>query len=61
MKLNTIFGVVGIVLSGVACVATVAQAADSIKNGNKRAAIIGDAAGRAAVDEHERRHPKKIK
>lgn len=40
-------------LIGTAC--SVATAIDQVKNGDRRAAIAGDAAGRAVVDECQRR------
>ena len=40
-------------LIGTAC--SVITAVDQIKNGDKRAAITGEAAGRAVVDECQRR------
>ena len=39
----------------ISTVATVVTAVDQIKNGDKRAAITGEYAGRAAVDEAEKR------
>jgi hypothetical protein len=59
MKPNTL-GIIGLVFSGIACVASVAQSIDAIKNGDKRSAIAGDAAGRAAVDETEKRSQRTI-
>lgn len=57
MKLN--LGVLGAVLTGISCMAGVVSAVDQIKNADKRAYITGDAAGRAAVDEMEKRHSKR--
>lgn len=58
MKLNA--GILGAIFSGIGCVATIAMTVDQIKNADKRAYIAGDAAGRAVVDETERRHKKTI-
>lgn len=58
MKLN--INVLNAVFSGIACIATLATTVDQIKNANKRAYIAGDAAGRAVVDETEKRHKKTI-
>lgn len=56
MKLNA--GIFGTVFAGIGCIAAVASTIDQIVNADKRAYIAGDAAGRAAVDETEKRHPK---
>lgn len=58
MKLN--IGLLGAIFSGIGCAAAVVTTVDQIVNADKRALIIGDAAGRAAVDETEKRHGKTI-
>ncbi len=52
--------IIGAVFSGIACMASIITCVDEVKNGNKRAAIAGDAAGRAAVDESEKRYKKTL-
>lgn len=53
--MNKGFMIFSIVTGAITTVATVATAVDQIKNGDKRAAITGDAAGRAVVDECQKR------
>ena len=58
MKLNV--GILSAIFSGIGCIAAVATTVDQIKNADKRAKIAGDAAGRAVVDETEKRHKKTV-
>lgn len=51
---------VGIATGVISAVCSIATAIDSIKNGNKRAAIAGDAAGKAAVNETAKRYNRTI-
>ena len=55
MESKTIFGIGQLILGGIGAIAAVASAVDSIKNGDKRAAITGTYAGKAAVDETAKR------
>lgn len=58
MKLN--YGLIGAVASIGGLILAGIQTVDSVVNGNKRAAIAGEAAGRAAVDETAKRYHKTI-
>lgn len=58
MKLN--FGLIGAICSIGGLALGVVQTVDSLVNGNKRAAIAGETAGRAAVDETAKRYHKTI-
>jgi hypothetical protein len=58
MKLK--YGLIGAGCSIVGLILTGVQVVDSIVNGNTRAAIAGEAAGRAAVEETAKRHHKTI-
>ena len=58
MKLDA--GKIGIACSIEGLVLSLVQTFDSIKNADKRAAITGEAAGRAAVDETAKRYHKTI-
>lgn len=51
---------IGVVCSIGGLICGVVQMIDSVKNGDKRAAIAGEAAGRAAVDETAKRYHKTI-
>lgn len=58
MKLN--IGMLSAIFSGIGAAAAVAATVDQLVNADKRALIIGDSAGRAAVDETEKRFGKSI-
>lgn len=60
MESKTIFGIGQLILGGIGAIAAVASAVDSIKNGDKRAAIIGTYAGKAAVDETAKRYHRTL-
>ena len=53
-------GILNVVFGGLGALAGIVTAVDAIKNGDKRAAITGDAAGRAAVDETAKRYNKTL-
>lgn len=48
--------IISIATSFIGAACSVATAVDQIKNGDHRAAITGDAAGRAFADECDKRH-----
>lgn len=60
MESKTIFGIGQLILGGIGAIASVASAIDSIKNGDKRAAITGTYAGKAAVDETAKRYHRTL-
>ena len=45
MNFKTVFGIMQLIFGGIGAIAAVATAIDSIKNGDKRAAIAGTYAG----------------
>ena len=53
-------GILNVVFGGLGALAVIVTAVDAIKNGDKRAAITGDAAGRAATDEMAKRYHKTL-
>ena len=55
-----ILGILNVVFGGLGALAGIITAIDAIKNGDKRAAITGDAAGRASVDETAKRYHKTL-
>lgn len=60
MNSKTIFGIGQLIFGGIGAIAAVASAVDSIKNGDKRAAITGTYAGKAAVDETAKRYHRTL-
>ena len=52
--------ILNVVFGGLGALASIATAVDAIKNGDKRAAITGDAAGRASVNETAKRYHKTL-
>ena len=60
MEPKTIFGIGQLIFGGIGAIAAVASAVDSIKNGDKRAAISGTYAGQAAVNETAKRYHRTL-
>lgn len=60
MEFKTISGIGQLIFGGIGAIAAVASVIDSIKNGDKRAAITGTYAGKAAVDETAKRYHRTL-
>lgn len=58
MKFKTVFGIMQLIFGGIGAIAAVASAIDSIKNGDKRAAIAGTYAGISLKNEPDKYRKK---
>lgn len=56
INLNTGLMIASVALGAIGTAASVAASVDQIKNGDRRAAIAGDAAGRAIANQAEENH-----
>lgn len=60
MNFKTVSSIGQLIFGGIGAIAAVASAIDSIKNGDKRAAITGTYAGKSAVDETAKRYHRTL-